>query len=275
MDWSKAKNILIFILLILNIFLFVNINLANPGESIPKDVVEKAKTNLEAKGVVFKCEIPRKNVDNVTLYTEGTNLDKNRIAAALLGEDVVVADKLEDNTELTDAGKKLIFRNGNNFLFRDTAPSENLNTSDIKAIERFSRKILDKLDLPISTYHLNSNTKNPDGSIDLTFLEKYKTFLVMDNYVKLTITNKGITYLECKARKVKGLVKNENNFKNVHQILLMNFTEGSDIVITGIELGFAKEDAGELSESLVWQIKTESGITKYFLVSTGKEVSLM
>ena len=114
----------------------------------------------------------------------------------------------------------------------------------------------------------------------MTFVENYDGFLVYDNYCMVTITSEGITKLEYGKRQINGFttVKIED-MADAYQVLLANFKEGSDQVITDIDIGYKYQgdqimDNIQYAELLpVWRIKIKGASEPLYLSTSdaGKE----
>lgn len=277
MDWSRAKNILILILLALNIFLFVNISVHNPGSSISGETISNTVKILGTRGITVKCEVPRtNNAPGKLSYNENAKLDKLKIARRLLADMDLSASSIKGGKEAVKGSKKLTFTNDYSLVYEDTDPKENINISDKKSVEKSLRRYLDMLYLPSSAYYLDVFTKNTDGSVILKFREKYKDYFVFENCTEITATKDGVINLKCEYREMDSMMSPNKKIISAYQILLKQYGDGTKAVITDIDLGFMEyklgQDTREIYKRPVWRVRTGDGKERFFSASEGEEI---
>lgn len=277
MDWSKAKSILIVVMLLLNVFLFALISFYISNQGISRETISNTIEILKGRGVAVETEIPRYSSDTPSLICENGGYDRETIAAKLLG--FVPSGGIGDGDVLEKDGKKLVFRESSFFVYTDTAPSDEVEIEDLESTKSYIGKFLDRLGINAANYKLDSYVRNPDGSCTFMFTEKYRNFLVYDNSIKLTASQKGITYLESRHRKIKGFAAGSMRIMPAYQVLLKNFGEGDEnVVITGIDIGFKgyikeEDNMQQFSQGPAWRVTTSNGDIRYFKASDGEEIN--
>jgi len=278
MDWSKAKSILILLFLTLNIFLIVYISAYKLGQGVSRETLADAREILYSRNVKLECEIPAYNSETSRLIYENGRFDRSKIAELLLGSVYQLSEKDGKDSELADGSKKLVFKGSDLFVFTDGKPSGQLDISDKDEVEKQLRELLTGMGMQMSAYKLDWFYKNSDGSAAFVFTEKHRQFLVFDNYARVTVENGGISYLECRYKKVKSLSKEMTRIMPAYKILLKNFgsSESAAITIIDIDIGFKgynpEKDAKQYSEGPAWRIMMENGTARYFKAYDGEEI---
>ena len=278
MDWSKAKSILIVMLLLLNIFLLVSIGFYKLEDGISRETVSNTIKILSSRGVTVNVDIPLYNRYTPSLICEGGSYDAADISARLLGKDFILPPGIDDGEEVINGSKKIKFSNNrSSFVYSNSSPSETLKVDNIKSAENAARDYIDSLGIDSEKFVLDIYVKNPDATYTLTFIEKYKKFLVFDNYIEITLGKNGVIYLESHSRKIKGFNANAMPIMPAYQILLKNYSGYENITITGIDIGFkgyitGEQDMRESSEGPAWRVTAEGGKVRYFKATDGEEI---
>lgn len=290
MDWSRAKNIILILLVIFNVFLLFQI-IGYGNEGISKETILNMEKILYSRGIRLECEIPRYDSDTPRLEFGSGVLDKAALAKKLLGIKME-ADAVNEtgNDAGNDAGnetgiytagaRKLVFTGTNSFTYTDDMPEDNVDTSDLNETEKYLKKFLKSRNLENPRYVPDEKAFiNGKGAV-FTYIEKYKGFLIFDNFLKVVVSDKGVTYLEVGQRQIKGFsMEKISDISAAYQILLENFDGSNKAVITSVDLGY-KDTANQAQNSLqsseqlpVWRIKVKGlDSARYFSASDGKEI---
>lgn len=278
MDWSKAKSILILIFLALNLFLLAFIMTYSFGNGVSKETVSNTVDILSGRGVKLECEIPLYKTDTPRLVYESGRKDMLVLIKKLLGEDSYSEEDIKAGSSLTKGSRKITINPDNTLVYTNDTPSDNIDLSNREKLEKQVKKLASNAGIKISAYMLDDYIANPDGSISLVFIEKYKKFPVYGNRLAITVVSEGIRSIEFNCRKIKGLIR-ESPVKviPVYQILLKEYNTGKSAVILKIDLGYrgmAGHDPEmlESSEGPVWRIVTREDGARYFEAGTGKEI---
>jgi regulatory protein YycI of two-component signal transduction system YycFG len=277
MDWSKAKTILIYIFIGLNIFLIVYMSMYKFDKNVSRETIANTRGILSQRGINLECAIPDYSSDTARLIYENGGLDKAGLVHKLFNSPVESYDNTEKNLEIAEGSKKLIFKDESFFAYTDEKPSVQLDISDKDEIERYLREFLKNLGLHVSNYKVDWFSRNDDGSATFIFTEKYGKYLVFDNCIRAVVAENGITNLECSYSKVKGLSKELTKIMPAYKVLLKNFSTGEDLTIISIDFGFkGYEPEGETlqySEAPAWRIRLKDGTSRYFKASDGDEIA--
>ncbi|MCR4436311.1 MAG: two-component system regulatory protein YycI [Clostridiales bacterium] len=278
MDWSRAKTVLIFVLLALNIFLLANLDPLDSGSAVSKETVGNAVKILSGRGITPECEIPRTDTDPGKLtFDEQSGLPKSQIAGILLGKDHWSPDEMKNGKAMAEGSRSLVFNSDHSLAYSDSRPQENLDISNRENVEKSLAKYLDLLGLPASAYFVDSYKAGPDGSITVIYREKFKGYIVFENYLEITAGKSGVLRLQCEYKKIENLKKSGSRIIPAYQILLKEYgPEMGPAVITNIDLGFKEsrleQDMKEIYKQPVWRIRTGDGSERFFKASNGEEI---
>jgi regulatory protein YycI of two-component signal transduction system YycFG len=270
MDWVKAKNVLIVVFIVVNIFLGINLVLFYRADSaFGKNTVNAVKI-LEERGVKLKCNVPEIS-DAYRINYGNEALDMKSIAPILLDDYKLSSGKLEYGKEISSNSKRVIFTDNISFTYTDSLPGDKVETSDKDKTIKYCIKFLDKLKLPVSEYHVDKYIKQDDGTVNIVFKEIYNDYIIFSNDFQIEVSNNGIKKLKCRLIKVNGEQSKGNSIVPAYQILLRHYTESKN-TITGIDIGFICEYRQEgISSTIspVWRISTEEDGERYFSTVDG------
>ena len=259
MDLAKAKSIIIVMLVAFNLFLLFNNLTYFKGQGVQKETIENAEKILNARGITLENNISTYSKETHRLQYGNGTLDKAAMAEKLLGDSYVIA---QDGKVFENADKKLEFFSDTIFMFMDDKPSSKVDVGNIDNVGRVARAYLKDKDLSIDDYIVDLIQHNKDGSVTMTFIEKYHDFLVYDNYCIATMNANGIKQLEYGRRQIVGFSpKKLEDQVDAYQVLLAHFTEDKELVITNIDIGYKylEDQSMDEIESLellpIWRVK--------------------
>lgn len=103
MDWSKAKNLMILLLVIVNVFLLGNISyLLYRNEATARSTVTELVAYLESRGITLEEDIvPRENMGRTVLVVERSTEAEAALARALLDDASLTEDADGDYSSQT------------------------------------------------------------------------------------------------------------------------------------------------------------------------------
>lgn len=275
MDWSKAKSILIIIFAILNLFLTGILIKAINEEGISQETIDNAKKALLNRGVVVNSEIPLYNKKLGALIYSDESINKEKIIKKFLKmEKETLKGEYSLQEEIEIAGEKIIFQDGNKFIYK------NNNLSYIISANKSSEEVLESLkplfkgtEIPLSQFVFDK-MENEDTYV---FRQKHKEFWVFENYISVRMSKEGISYLECRYRKIDGIIQG-SDILAAYQVLIKNHDSIKDIEIVAIDLGFKEniiQDGNiELEDIPVWRVKTSKEEEMFFRVYDGEKINI-
>jgi regulatory protein YycI of two-component signal transduction system YycFG len=277
MEWARAKSIILFLLVVFNIYLLTNIYGYVSGHGIAAETIRNTEKIMESRGIRLECPIPEYNSDTPKLVVDNKGPDRLLLAGRLLGEGY---EEGRAGGTYINGGKKLSFDSNGVLTYTDDSPAASVDVGRKNAVEKYTRDFLIDKGLADSSYILDEKKINSDGSIYLRYLEKYKGFPVYDNYTEVTVTQKGITYIEMQRRHIICLSSTRiDGITTAYQVLLGNFDGSESVTITGIDIGYKDNgiqdmDGIESSEQLpAWRvIIKDAARPRYFSAVDGREI---
>jgi regulatory protein YycI of two-component signal transduction system YycFG len=261
MDWSRAKNLLIILFLALNVFLAAYLFMSFQNNSSSENIANTQKI-LKSRGYEVKAKIP--DISQVyNLKYENEKYDKTFIAEKLLGINLKV---INQNQEVKNNSKTLKFTSENSFTYIDKTPSKSIDISTQERAQKYAVGLIKELKLPISSPYFDFYKTNPDKSITIKYIEKFKGKYIFDNLIEFNLSENGLKYLECNLVKINGFDKEKVNIIPAYQILLNNFIDGDNKVIEEIDLGYEFGiDIGIYGlKTPGWRIKLEDNTSIFF-----------
>jgi regulatory protein YycI of two-component signal transduction system YycFG len=257
MDVSRAKTVIIVLLILLNVFLLANNLIFNDSHTVSRETLANAGLILEQRGIKLECDIPVNAGYSHRLEYEKGGLDRESIAARLLNENYEVKG---DSVYFNSSGE-VVFSGETRFVYNGIK-IVSVKKSDIdksKATEAVYRFMEDN-GLIDGKYVLDKFEKKDDGSSVLYYIEKYENQLLFDNYFIVELSSNGVTRLEHQKYRIKGFSAENIEQPEAYQTLLSYFKNENDIVITGIDNGYklmdeVSDDTSAVIEPLpVWRV---------------------
>lgn len=277
MDWSRAKNILILIFVLLNVFLSATIISELKGNKVTKEIISNAKLALKERGVEVNCNISDYNGSVGNLTYKKMSFDRMRLVQNIFGEETVI-DELLEQGYIERNGRELRFLDEYSFVFKNFEPEEalsGLNNPD--KVLGYVEKLLKGTELPVLDFKIDFVEHENEGTETYVFRQKYRDFWVIENHITVNLSE---DYLEivCRYQKVDS-IKNSKKVMPVYQVLLKNHEIIKDIAINKIELGFKnseRDDGRRETDGIpVWCVEIESNgnkVKKYFNAYDGDEI---
>lgn len=276
MDWAKAKNALIIIFIVLNIFLLANLTLSKFGGEISRDTISYTLETLKNRGVELQCEIPAYNGSTGMLGYENWTFDKEKVSILFMGSNASASYNAEGMPQYASEDKKLTFSSNNFFTFENKNPDEKIDITKQDNVVEFLKKLTSKFELPLASFEIDRYENNPDNTVTITMRERYKKMLIYDNYVKAVISENGVTYLDIKYKKIKSFMEDGKSIP-AYQAILSNFTSNNKTNIISIDYVFINQETDKNSKLLMdypaWRVGTSSG-DRFFGANDGGEVNV-
>jgi len=277
MDWYRTKNILIFVLLVLNITLFTVYYRTNTQQKIvnsqTKDNIVSILGNNNIK--LDKSMIPDMPSDFTSHYIERAVTANLPFTIKLMGEGYAYDD--EKNVYKTET--KTLAVKKDTFEFSDTDPSEPPEEKTEKHLEDYCVKVMKKLDIDYKIYNLEGFNyhENSTKVIFTPAIGKYKFF---DSYIAFEVTDKGVSAISGKniilAKTASGISMKVFDINTVLLSLCSDAELNKSQVnkIASIKLGYYIGEIEEIYSNVLaipaWQIALENGGIYYYDARNGK-----
>ena len=248
MDWEKAKNALIAIFFILNIFLLALVVQAQEDVGMSNEVERKVRGILAQKNIDILCAIPSETATNKMLTYGNDGFDMKKVNGALGG-----------SAFLDEYGI---------LLWEGLLPFGKEGPVDR---ELFCLGVIKDMGLSWANFYLDE--KNADET-ELLFIGKYRNYLVFENYIRFTLTGEGITHIESAAKKIGNVSNSSQKIVNINAILMSLSDAVSDADVVAIEPGFINfapsiDSTMRINDPLVWRVTLSTGEVKIFRALDG------
>jgi regulatory protein YycI of two-component signal transduction system YycFG len=265
MDWSKSKNILIVIFIILNIFLLSATIFSNSYVKFMSGYVKYAENYLESRNIKIDTKIQDKTGKRGIMAYGTKTFDFARMTKYVFGHEVnrtvsggtilysegnerieLSGDELSMKIKLSDSAELLL--DHNRFLQR--------------ALEIIEEAGFKKRDLVFQPFTDSQTVKS------LIFNLKYKDAILFDQTIKISLDEEGYLNASFPAREVKRINKTDNEVLSIYQVLVMsNLPDGS--VIKSVNFGY--KQISKLYDTPVWRVVLGSNKVIFYNAYTGQQ----
>jgi len=273
MDWARAKNIILIILILLNIFLFINVISVKNSFNETGQYQKIAKQALETAGVIVTGALPNYSGQLGRIsYTEKDLLELQEVINELTGLNYNDASG-SDELYWENGGRRLQFL-ADNFVYTDKTGSDTFNAEDEKKLNKqimawIKAKGLSDRDLKQKSLGKNGNI------VTVEYIQQYGRMPLFSNKIVFAIEDSKLIRVEGSKRifyDIK-LSKQKDEIISPHIVLLTN-KDSVQGVISSIVLGYLRPKDEELYDVPVWQMSLLSGSEIYFNAYTGEYINL-
>lgn len=202
MDWSKAKTILIFALIITNVLLayVLYINESSKDSTLDDNFIQEVVRLLENKDIKLETEIPKTNSSLLRLSVEYEIIRPESLNKNFFGEEGVIETKGEGLIEIRHENELISIINEKLIIYEARNQDKKHNiTSDEEAID-IATKFLNDRNISLSDMKL-SFVRVVNGVYYLEFTKFFD-----ENYLEATFTNVQVNNT--------GVIKLERNWLN-------------------------------------------------------------
>lgn len=284
MDWNRAKNIIIILFALLNIFLFTYSGLYRSKSSAGRETYGKITTILEGKGVTMEqgLRVTAPIKETSMLIMENNLPDGEKIVKFFLDADIrEVESKMDGDANIEiferDKGRVLIWESGWVQYTNENTSEDERNRPRIS--EGFN-DIFKLFGISKGDYVLDKKTVTEDTTT-YCFVEKYKDYFIYDNFLVIKTDCGGIRELSFFARKVKGLSRTKNPILSPYHVLLKNYYSSEDeLTVNDISFGYKEfnevsdgiKDTTETFLSPAWRIVVNDSEEHFFKAYDGERI---
>lgn len=248
MDWSKAKNIIIIFLIVINSMLMFVFVYSNDNNSLTSEREKAIIKLLNKEDIQLQSEIPKNStpMPMVSLTYKENDIEELKHIFFGTAEDVkrsVEANSTilkKDNRMLTIENSMITYINEGN---KDTI--KNFDETSAKAIvEQF---IKNDLKSKYSKYKFHSTSILNNG-YSFKYYETYNGYALYSNYMKFDVTNKGIESIQIDKYEPVGILGIDRDICSADEALLTFIYKmrekkhNESIIIDKIELGYKLEE---------------------------------
>ncbi len=269
MNWNKAKTILIIAFVILNLFLFYEVQEANNEsyEGLSDEFINHVENKLLEKNIHIETEVPKEIFRRPLLEAEYYLVTEEDVIK-YIGEEY--EEELENTLFTNEEGSYVRIENNKKLTYNIRDVNGNLEISKEEALQ-----IIDEYKtnqgMDISDYELDIIVKK-DNIYEVTYKRYYEGSFLENDYYKFIIDNLGVAGFETqrisKIEPKEGLITLTSTYESL--LRLKNENPKEKIVIKKIEICYYTDENIEGWENIVranmdptWKIITESGNIKY------------
>ncbi|NLU52242.1 MAG: hypothetical protein GXX10_05205 [Clostridiaceae bacterium] len=266
MDWSRAKTILIYLFIILNLFLLVTNVYTSSSIRFASDYTRQAKEYLNSREIRINANIPNISGEIGTIVYSQCEIDLNKLDKSVFeniktgskGSNIAI-NALNESMQIEDDEVYITYKlDSADHLFNDP---DNFSQRALKYAEGLGYK---KRDL-----HLLSQEKS-DSLLRLTFVAKYKEALLFEQVISFELEPHGNLSVRFPARVVKR-TNAPAEVLSIYQVLVMAaLPQGT--TIERVDFGYKQLDEGEFYDTPVWRIVLDNGQTMFYNAYTGEKL---
>lgn len=278
MDKQKVKNILIFVLIILNIAVFTVYYRVDAQDRI---LYNQTKDNVSLILAASNITIDKKIIPESPAFFSGRYIERALEANTSFITKILGTGWAESAEHTFSSGDKTLKFSGNVFDFTDKNPDNPPKDFSETEIKNYCFEIMKELDINYRSYQyngLNFNGKNVKA-IFSPALSEYEFF---DSFISFEISSPGTTAIQGKnVLLTKAVPSISTKVYDINSILLSlaNHEKMKDVKATSIisiELGFYIGSGEDRYSNVLaipaWQIATENGFIFYFDARNGKYI---
>lgn len=277
MDWYKIKNILVFVLIILNIALFAVFYKVNTQDKIIRKQTQDNVVILLSKNNVRidKKIIPDSPESFTGRYIERALETNSSFIGKLLG------NEYSHNDNMYSFKSKTLSFSGNMIDFTDTSPNNPPSDLTEATIKEYCLEEMKKLDINYKTYSYDGLNFSED-KVKAIFSPSIGEYKFFDSFISFEVSKNGITAIQGKnillAKPVPSISTKVYDINSV----LLDLVSGKEIsknqitgiisISLGLYIGGGEERYSNVLAIPTWQIATENGSILYFDARNGKYI---
>lgn len=266
MEWSKAKSILIFLFIFLNIFLFISILQIDSHTRPGLDYIRHVNSLLQTRNIRIDCSVPVYQANSGSIVYKEKAIDESQVAAFFLGHGV---EETQEQEKMWEEDEKVLEIGNNKIIFTDSSPAGEMDISDRKAVATEVKSILEALGIKPNDY-VPDVWREVDGKLHVRYVKTYKRQPLFDIYADFLFSSEGLMHAEIIPGEISHVIA-ENEILTAWQLLAVaDLSENS--VISDVTFGYKRIHEGELYDSPVWRIRFSDGSELFYNAYTGEKI---
>ena len=262
LNWGTAKNIIIGVYIVLNIFLLTIFYTNNTRDNISKSTINDTIVALKKRGVLVNCELPMYNIETGTLSYDKFEFDRKKIVEDMFEQKYYDDNNIYrlDDKDINFVNKNKIIYTENNYYVHNNGKNDIMSSVD-KLLEKIGIKFNDKI-------------VEKCGK-DIVIYERYKKFYIFENYIKINNENDKLI-IEINYKKINNINNRKREIMPIYQVLIKNMISIKGEEIEGISFGFKEstmeDNIKELDDIPVWRLKLGENNYIFYRAYTGQEL---
>jgi hypothetical protein len=270
MDWRRAKNILLAILILLNLFLFVNVLSVKDPFNFTGKYQKDAKKALQAAGVIITCNIPSYAPVGRISFAQNDPTVYADFIRRLIGAPVdVSAGNWPYDDVLKNAGDTLTIQ-GSYFIYTSENNQEQFPADNLKKLDQKLRIWL-KEKTGLKEVFVQDGLVQNGNTITTEYVRKYKNLPLFSQRISFTLVDGRLTRMEGSIKILYAIKasKSVDEIISPHIVLLTGKDKVQGIV-ESVELGYLSLQGDDLYDTPVWRVTLASGDVVWFNAYTGE-----
>lgn len=267
MDWAKAKNILIAVFLLLNIFLFSTIVYTSSTLRFQSDYTRNAYEYLQSRDIQIDTKIPDTTGQVGKMVYDRKNFDFSYLTRYVFGNEV--NQSISGDSILYSEGNEKIELVVDSLYIRDKLEDGLTLFSDSKTFSQKLYNYLDDIGYSRGKLSLQSQDETDHGK-QMVFVLKHKKGLLFNQTITATIDAEGFLNLSIPAWEVKR-TNDPSEIISAYQVLVMSGLPNGSI-LKSVDFGYRQIVAGELYDTPVWRVILSDGAIYFYNAYTGEEL---
>ncbi|MBP7175979.1 MAG: two-component system regulatory protein YycI [Thermoclostridium sp.] len=265
MNWRRAKNILLMVLVLLNVFLFINVLSVKDPFDITGKYQKDAKKALQAAGVTVSGNIPSSSPVGRISFSQREASYYTEFVHRLTGLNVEDSAWASDNI-FNNGGTSLSFSDENFTLetSEELFPTENTKKLDQKLKSWLREKFGNE------AFVQDGFAQNGD-TITAEYVRKYKNLPLFAQRITFTITNNRLAKMEGSLKLLYDIKASKSTNEIISpNIVLLTGKDKVQGIVSSIDLGYLSLQGDDLYDTPVWRITLASGEKAWFNAYTGE-----
>ncbi|HHY64045.1 MAG TPA: hypothetical protein GX501_03270 [Clostridiaceae bacterium] len=265
MDWSRAKTILIIVLLLLNIFLLAMNIFRNPASLFTDNYRKYALDYLSSRDISIDTKIPDLSGQAAKIMFTTKEFDPQKLCRIVFGENMPVS--FNGDTFDVNWGEESVTLTWDELKITDRlSDGRDLYASPEKFRERV-RKYLAEIGYKNV---IAGETGDEDGVIRASFNLEFEKNIVFDHVITAEINSEGLLTVSAPARDIsKG--NGKSDILSLYQVLVTGgLSPGTRI--TDVGFGYKQVSEGDIYGIPVWRVILGDGTVLYYNAYTGSRL---
>lgn len=264
MDWSRAKTILIIVLLFLNIFLLAMIIFSNPASLFAGNYNKYALDYLKSRNIGVNTGIPNFSGPAGKIIYTTREFNTEKICILVFGGTLPVS--YNGNDFHIEKGEESISLSGDLLHINDKLPDGGELFNDSGKLMKRLLKYLKELGFKRKNI-IAGEIENKDGAIQVEFYLKYKNNMVFDQIITARLDSKGFLTIWAPAKDIcKG--NGKGDILSAYHVLVTGGLP-SGVTIEDVDFGYKQVSESDIYGTPVWRVILNDGTVLYYNAYTG------
>lgn len=252
MDWSKAKKIVIVILVLLNIGLLVLNIQQNQKFRLSSEQESAIRQVLAENQIVLYDTIPTDYFPMRQISAEILPIENEQLRRRFFDDTENPTITVEFNTTILRSQEKTVTVEDNRIVYDNTAGTGAIENFRRETAQAAADSFLEEINNE-GSYQLDMVTGEED-CFTFLYYEIYNGYKVFSDYQSVTVTPLGVIHYECALYSIGGFTDEKRAICSPDEALLTFLYEmqrqerTTPIFITKMEIGYSYHPAAEATE---------------------------